>query len=98
MVIDNAMFLAYWQTDPSKSPIQGNDPRKQLHRILLRIDRSPLKHEHEWEIVDERGLRGTKIIIPWSELVERSTVGKIISSSLNGGRLSHATDKRLTAL
>lgn len=41
--------------------IQGNDPRKQLHRILLRIDRSPLKHEHEWEIVDERGLRGTKI-------------------------------------
>lgn len=61
MVIDNAMFLAYWQTDPSKSPIQGNDPRKQLHRILLRIDRSPLKHEHEWEIVDERGLRGTKI-------------------------------------
>lgn len=43
---------------------QISDPRKRSKETITQDstqDRSPLKHEHEWEIVDEKGLRGTKI-------------------------------------
>lgn len=79
----------------SKETIQGNNYTG-FYSGSIAIETWTRVGDRWWERIERN--KNKRIIIPWSELVKRSTVGKIISSSLNDRRLSHATDKRLTAL